>query len=145
MIKAGFFARFVAYIIDSIILMVIISLLAFVFFSAIKMVQLNESSFDNNFFRLALVLFIGISYFIPFVYFGYFWGESGQTIGMKLAMVEVVRQDGRPLGFIRAGLRGTLGYYISNMFFGLGFIWAAIDSDKRAWHDFIFDTYVVDA
>ena len=36
---------------------------------------------------------------------------------MKLAMVAVVRQDGRPLGFIRAGLRGTLGYYISNMFF----------------------------
>ena len=63
---------------------------------------------------------------------------------MKLAMVAVVRQDGRPLGFIRAGLRGTLGYYISNMFFGLGFLWAAIDPDKRAWHDFIFNTYVVD-
>ena len=80
MIKAGFFARFVAYVIDSIILMVIISLLVFVFFGAIQMVQLHESSFDNNFFRLAVGLFIAISYFIPFVYLGTFGVRVGRQL-----------------------------------------------------------------
>jgi uncharacterized RDD family membrane protein YckC len=37
-------------------------------------------------------------------------------------------------------LRGTVGYWISGLVFGLGFIWAAFDGRKEAWHDKLFDT-----
>jgi len=145
MIKAGFFSRFVAYVIDSVILLLFFSILAFILFSFVN-TSLNGDNFVPDYlFSLTITLFALISYLIPFIYFGFFWHESGQTIGMKLAMIEVVRQNGKPIGFLRAALRGTLGYYISNMFFGLGFLWAALDSKSRTWHDMIFDTYVVDA
>ena len=45
----------------------------------------------------------------------------------------------------RGGFRGTIGYWISGLIFGLGFIWAAFDQDKEAWHDKLFDTWVVQA
>lgn len=47
------------------------------------------------------------------------------------------------ISFWRAAFRGTLGYIISGFVFSLGFIWAAFDGQKEAWHDKLFDTWVV--
>jgi uncharacterized RDD family membrane protein YckC len=49
------------------------------------------------------------------------------------------------MSYVRAALRGTVGYWISGFIFGLGYIWAAFDSDKEAWHDKLFDTSVIEA
>ena len=49
------------------------------------------------------------------------------------------------MGFLAAGLRGTVGYWISTVIFFLGFIWAAFDKNKEAWHNKIFGTGVVKA
>ena len=62
---------------------------------------------------------------------------------MKLRNMKVVRRDDEPLSFVRAGLRGTVCYWISSLIFNLGFIWAAFDEEKETWHDKIFDTWVV--
>jgi len=64
---------------------------------------------------------------------------------MKLTGIKVVQRDGNLQSYVRAALRGTVGYWISALIFGLGFIWAAFDSEKEAWHDKIFDTSVVEA
>lgn len=80
---------------------------------------------------------------IQFLYFGYFWSTSGQSLGMKLLDMKVVRQDGGELSFLTAGLRGSLGYWISSLVFNLGFLWAAFDQEKETWHDKIFKTWVV--
>jgi len=56
---------------------------------------------------------------------------------------KVVRQDGGELSFLTAGLRGSLGYWISSLLFNLGFLWAAFDQEKETWHDKIFKTWVV--
>ena len=37
-----------------------------------------------------------------------------------------------------AGLRGTLGYYISSLVFYLGFLWMLFDEQQETWHDKIF-------
>ena len=39
----------------------------------------------------------------------------------------------------------SLGYYISGLLFSLGYIWAIFDPNKEAWHDKLFDTWVVSA
>ena len=62
---------------------------------------------------------------------------------MSIFDIKVVRTDGEPVGFIRSGLRGTVGYWISGLIFGIGYIWAAFDIRRQAWHDKIFDTIVV--
>ena len=89
---------------------------------------------------LALALF---ALLFQFLYFGYFWSRNGESVGMIPLSIKVVRRNGRPLSFVRAGLRGTVGYWISGLFLGLGYLWAAVDGNKEAWHDKIFDTWVV--
>ena len=78
-----------------------------------------------------------------FLYYGYFWSKDGQSPGKKLLGVMVVQKDGRSMSFVKAGLRGTLGYWISGLIFGLGFIWAIFDTDNETWHDMIFGTRVI--
>ena len=90
-----------------------------------------------------IFLFIILAFF-QFFYFAYFWSRDGQSLGMKLTNVKVVRQqESDELSFWRAGFRGTIGYYISGLIFGLGYIWAAFDDEKETWHDKLFDTWVV--
>jgi uncharacterized RDD family membrane protein YckC len=81
---------------------------------------------------------------LHFLYYGFFWSRDGNTLGMKAFEIKVVRRTPEAkISFFRAGLRGTLGYYISGLVFGLGYLWAAIDRRKEAWHDKLFDTAVV--
>lgn len=67
----------------------------------------------------------------------------GQTLGKRAFGLKVVRVDGSAPGFGTALLRQTIGYFISNLFFGLGFLWVAFDSQHRGWHDYMAGTYVI--
>ena len=143
---AGFFTRFIAWFLDGIIA----SILLFIFTLILSPIIAALSGGDGGLLglltgvlSLILILFL---WAFQFVYFGYFWSKSGQSLGMKLLNIKVVRSsEDLPISFIRGGLRGTVGYWISAFVFGLGYIWAAFDADKEAWHDKIFDTWVVQA
>ena len=91
-----------------------------------------------------LSLIIGIV-FVPLIYFPYYWSSSGQTPGMKMMRIKVVRdRDGGPVTGGQAILR-LLGYWVSGLVFYLGYIWIFIDKRKRGWHDLIAGTVVVEA
>jgi len=80
-----------------------------------------------------------------FLYFPYFWQKTGQTPGMKMMGIKVVRdRDGGPVTWGAALLR-LLGYYVSGAVFYIGYIWIFIDKRKRGWHDLIAGTIVVEA
>lgn len=68
---------------------------------------------------------------------------TGQTVGKIILAIRVVSVDSRPVEWSRMLGRCTLGYLLSAVPFGLGFIWVLWDSDQQAWHDKIFSTYVV--
>lgn len=77
--------------------------------------------------------------------FVYLWiGNAGwRTMGKGLTGVRVVRKDsGQPLGPWR-GLLRTLGYIVSLVPLGVGFLWAIWDKDKQTWHDKIAGSVVV--
>ncbi|MDQ7027517.1 MAG: RDD family protein [Anaerolineae bacterium] len=79
-------------------------------------------------------------------YYGYsFTAWQGQTIGKRMMKVRVVKRNGDALGWSDAFLRCWIGYLLSMAPIGLGFWWALVDDDKRAWHDLITDTQVVRA
>jgi uncharacterized RDD family membrane protein YckC len=67
----------------------------------------------------------------------------GATIGKKVFGMRVVTADGQNIGFGRSLLRHTVGYFVSGLFFGLGFLWIGFDPHKQGWHDKIAGTYVV--
>jgi len=143
--KANLFSRFIAWLLDSFAIALIAVLLSLLLGG---LTGITRGS-DNFLIGAATTVLSVIVWFaiiiLQFLYFGYFWNKDGQSIGMKVTGIKVVRQDGTLMSFLRSALRGTFGYWISGLIFGLGYIWAAFDSDKEAWHDKIFDTWVLEA
>jgi uncharacterized RDD family membrane protein YckC len=72
------------------------------------------------------------------------WFWKGTTVGGIVTGIKVVRTNGQPLQFVVALIRG-LASLLSFFAAGLGFIWAGIGPEKRAWHDKIAGTIVVRA
>jgi len=143
--KASFLSRFWALLVDWITIWIVGSAIgaAVTFF-------LNASAGSSSDFMGFLTVWVAVFLVIlvillQFLYFGLLWSGSGQSLGMKIFKMKVVRRDDGPVSFLRAAFRGTVGYWISSLFFFLGYLWAAFDSDKEAWHDKIFDTWVVDS
>lgn len=143
--KAGFFSRFIALFIDGIAIGILAIIVSMIFGTIISVTSQSDNGFMGLIAGTMSLLMIAIMFLFQFLYYGYFWSKNGQSIGKKLMGVKVVSQDGQPLSFVKAGLRGTIGYWISSLVFTLGFIWAAFDKDGEAWHDKIFKTWVVTA
>ena len=86
-------------------------------------------------YRLTLVLLIvGFN--------GLFWTRRGQTLGMQSWRLRVEREDGRLLTWADT-LRRLAWAVLSLAPLGLGYLWIAIDPERRAWHDRLSGTRVV--
>lgn len=83
-----------------------------------------------------------VSTLLFLTYFTLFVGESGQTPGKKLLGISIVRVNGRSVSYGQA-LTRALGYYVSSLLFGLGFLWALWDRRNQTWHDKLVGTVVV--
>ncbi|MEP6925782.1 MAG: RDD family protein [Pyrinomonadaceae bacterium] len=70
---------------------------------------------------------------------------SGRTIGKAAMGLRVVQKDGRGLTFTSAMLRHLIGYPLTFLSGGLGFLLAIFNAKGRALHDFIAGTVVVQA
>ncbi len=148
---AGFWRRLVAFMIDSTIVTIVfvvlcvIAALAF-FFGAMSA---DNNSWINNLANLkgfsSVLLLILVFYIaINTAYFTYFHGTTGRTPGKMLLGLQVYSADGTPISFGIAFLR-AVGYLVSSLLgtIPIGFIWAAFDPKKQAWHDKIAGTVVI--
>lgn len=68
---------------------------------------------------------------------------TGRTFGKWATGLRVETAGGEPPGFARALLRHTVGYLLSVLTLGVGFIVAAFSREGRALHDLIAGTIVV--
>jgi len=68
---------------------------------------------------------------------------SGRTLGKWMAGLRIERRDGEPLSIPRALARHLLGYALTALTLGLGFLISAFNSKGRALHDLIAGTVVV--
>ena len=68
---------------------------------------------------------------------------TGRTLGKWATGLRVECRDGDPVTFPRALVRHTVGYLLSLLTFGVGFIVAAFSRDGRALHDMLAGTVVV--
>ncbi len=144
--NAGFFSRFIALVID----IVLINLLQFMTISFIRLI-VNSFKLNKIFVNLAsfltrpdvqLFLQSSISIFIGVGYILFFWTLLGYTPGKALLGLRIVRRNGQKLGFGRSIVR-FVGYWISAIPLFLGFIWILFDRQRAGWHDKIAGTKVV--
>jgi uncharacterized RDD family membrane protein YckC len=70
-------------------------------------------------------------------------GLAGRTLGKWIAGLQIERSDGGELSFGRAVLRHLVGYPLTFLTFGLGFLLAAFNSKGRTLHDLLAGTVVV--
>jgi uncharacterized RDD family membrane protein YckC len=88
---------------------------------------------------LGLVLFAAL--FFP-VYLVLFWTLTGETPGMRLMGVRVVRSDGRRVSLWTA-IKRLLGYFACFFTLGLGFLWVLLDNQRQGLHDILAGTVVI--
>ena len=68
---------------------------------------------------------------------------SGQTLGMMMCRLRIVRADGGDPSVARIIIRNTLGFLLTLLTLGFGFLLAAFTSNGRALHDYVAGTIVI--
>ena len=76
------------------------------------------------------------------VYFVFFYSSTGQTIGMYILGVRVVRMDGKHMSLWGALVR-WICLLLAAIPFGLGLLWVIIDDRRQGWHDKLAHTCVI--
>jgi uncharacterized RDD family membrane protein YckC len=93
---------------------------------------------------MPLVVLLTFGWFIlTTAYFVLFHGREGKTVGKWLFGLRVVGEARQPISYRCALLRwiAWLGFGCSSI--GLSFLWILWSREKRAWHDFLAQTWVV--
>jgi uncharacterized RDD family membrane protein YckC len=90
-----------------------------------------------------LVIVAALTALLLVVNFVVLAGSNGQTAGMRILGIYIVRVDGRPFTRKDAALRHLVGYPLSVLAFFLGFLWIMWDPRQQGWHDKLARTIVV--
>ncbi len=135
--NAGFWKRFVAVMIDAIIL----GLLTFLLMMGVGMViggMMHDPELMFKFSQFGMLMDV----ILFWLYFALQESSPLQaTLGKRLLGIYVTDGDGKRLTFVRATIR-YFSKYLSIIFM-IGFIMAAFTKNKQALHDLIADTLVV--
>ena len=141
--KGGFWLRLLAFAIDQTIIYTISILLLFTGAFAVGIhYSPDEGRFLERLGDVVTFPYILTLAILTMVYYTYFIGASGQTIGKMICRLKVVQTCGEPVSYGQAFLR-WVGYLVSSIFFYAGYFWIAFDTNHQGWHDKIADTYVV--
>jgi uncharacterized RDD family membrane protein YckC len=133
---AGFWIRFAAKFIDSIILQIISLGTGFLLGAGIAASNTNIGETEINLLGGLIGLVTAAIFNIFFV------GKYGATPGKMACKLRIVRPDGEPLSYWRAAGR-HFAEYLSSLILLIGYIMAGFDEQKRALHDRIADTRVI--
>jgi len=135
---AGFITRLAAWFIDR---GIILGLWWLVSFAVDFLLQTLEISNDKYRYWIVLLVVL-INIMIYFIYYIGSWMVAGQTLGKSLMGIRIVRTDGHRLKLRNAVIR-MVGYWISTLFFFMGYWWILFDSRRQGWHDKLARTMVV--
>lgn len=146
---AGFWLRFVALIIDYLILGVLTGFVIVPILGAFgvmgSMGDMNEM--DESFIAGMIAAMTGtlalVNIVINWLYFALMESSSWQaTLGKRAVGVKVVTEEGGRISFVTATIR-YIGKIVSGAILLIGYIMAAFTAKKQALHDMIASTYVV--
>lgn len=153
---AGFWLRFVAYIIDYVIIQILQSFIVLPFLAVLGFsiasggfnFDFNEMASEDVFEFIALAIsaastLILISVAIQVLYYSFMEASKFQgTLGKMALGLVVTDLNGKPVDFPKALLR-NLAKIISSALFMIGYIIAGFTDKKQALHDIIASALVV--
>jgi uncharacterized RDD family membrane protein YckC len=140
---AGFWIRFVAFLVDSFVLFIVMLVL----FVAIGLGAGVTAAPGDPAALAQMMLGLGaavaaVSLVIPMLYEVIFVGLRGQTPGKMLLNLKVIRMDAGEVDYVKAFIR-WIGKLASGLILGIGYLMAAFTANKRALHDLIAGTRVI--
>lgn len=148
----GFGARFIAALIDCILLLIISLPIYYLFSMPLALLWLLSLSFINTIslhisdviilfliIVLALLPTLGLLY----GYYVFYQEKYGQTLGKKVMRIKVVTVDGKAPKKSDFLIREIIGKFLSAVILGIGYLMVIWNPKKQALHDKITKTYVV--
>jgi uncharacterized RDD family membrane protein YckC len=133
--QAGFGLRYGAWMFDF-----LITLIAMMVFTFMMTAMSRRSVVGSN---VDLVIVAGLTVLLLVMNLVVLAGSNGQTAGMRILGIYIVRVDGSRFTRKRAALRHLVGYPLSMAGFFLGFLWMLWDPRQQGWHDKLASTIVV--
>lgn len=137
-IYGGFWVRFLAALMDSIVISALVSFIMLMFgrrygifnldINSTSPITSNGESIITTIFQWAYNIFM-IRYY-------------GATLGKMVMKLKVVG-DGKELDLPRIVIRETIGKFISGIILGIGYLMVAWDKRKQGLHDKIAGTLVI--
>ena len=94
-----------------------------------------SSGIGNSIWFFGIMLFLGNVVLLPLL--------GGRTLGKMLMGLTIVRTDGSPVDLGNSLRRHLLGYPLTALTLGIGFLAAALHPAGRALHDLIGGTVVI--
>jgi uncharacterized RDD family membrane protein YckC len=135
-IYAGIATRAIALVVDALVV-------TLVFLLGGALVSLVASLFGKLRPEWLVGVLVGSGWLIVVtVYFVVFWSTTGQTPGMRVMRLRVVRVGGRRLGVVRSVIR-LIGLALAIIPLFAGFLPVLVDRRRRALQDFIAGTVVL--
>ena len=136
-VYAGFFVRLVAYLIDSVLAVLAVSVVKLpLTFMSLAGVDALKANFLFQHSILDVVSYIGVvAYFTLLTYY------THSTPGKMLMRLEVVTTK-EEWTFLNILYRESIGRFLSSLLC-IGYIAVAVQDKKQGFHDMLCDTYVV--
>jgi len=147
---AGFWIRFVARLIDGILLFIVTTILflplSFLGFGSVGLLSSRQDPAAALAALPALMGVIGITSILRIALFAayeiYFVSTRGATPGKMALGLKIIRADGGPVPVGLATGR-YFAQFLSAFILWIGYIMAGFDPEKRALHDRLCDTRVI--
>jgi uncharacterized RDD family membrane protein YckC len=143
---AGFWIRFIAYLIDALILSIAGVALAGIL---ALLIIASDDSFDAESASPVVVIAVVVM-IVALIVFNWLYeavltsSRRGATLGKQALGLRIIRGDSARLSFGRATARHFLKYLITPLVPpAIGYLMAAFTSRKRALHDVLADTLVI--
>jgi uncharacterized RDD family membrane protein YckC len=140
---AGFWLRFVALIIDSVILSVLGAVVGFIIGLVMGMAMANNGMVPTQ--RIAVIQLVAqlVGMLLNFLYYTLMESSSGQaTLGKRALNLQVTNLQGGRISYGQAVGR-YFGKILSGLIIGIGFMMAGFTERKQGLHDMLAGTLVI--
>ncbi len=146
---AGFISRFLAFLIDAIVVIITVSVVGGIttllisFFGLTDVIdQLEQSTSIQGSILRAFTAFWGVSA-IAFLYTVIAWTvTSGKSIGKGLLGLRIVPMDGSRITLLTAVWR-YITFWFSVILLAVGVLWILVSDTRQGWHDKLANTCVI--
>jgi len=133
-VYAGFWKRYAAYTIDTVLIMIVFGIVGAFTGAANPNVTVSDIFGPAYFLQLALMA----------LYFAWMHASSSQaTLGKMAVGIKVTDDNGERISLLR-GIGRFFATILSSLILGIGYLMAGFTDRKRALHDMVASTLVVD-